>query len=137
MYDWPVASSIVWPPRWCGIAIAPLCCPIWRRIACTRIGGPLLFGRLWERLGIAEVLGELLQDRGFEFAVERAVFASVLHRLFVSGSDRSCEKWMAGNRIAGIDGLRINRRTRRSAIRGAATNASKNLIFTENVPLRY
>ena len=26
------------------------------RIACTRIGGPLLFGRLWERLGIAEVL---------------------------------------------------------------------------------
>jgi hypothetical protein len=25
------------------------------RIACTRIGGPLLFGRLWERLGIAEV----------------------------------------------------------------------------------
>ena len=52
-----------------------------RRIACTRIGGPLLFGRLWERLGIAEVVGELLQDRGFEFAVERAVFASVLHRL--------------------------------------------------------
>src|SRR5262252_5703270 len=38
------------------------------RIACMRIGGPLLFGRLWERLGIAEVLGELLQDRGFEFA---------------------------------------------------------------------
>jgi hypothetical protein len=23
------------------------------RIACTRIGGPLLFGHLWERLGIA------------------------------------------------------------------------------------
>ncbi len=34
------------------------------RIACTRIGGPLLFGRLWERLGIAEVLGELLASRG-------------------------------------------------------------------------
>jgi hypothetical protein len=32
------------------------------------------------------VLGELLAIRGFEFAVERAVFASVLHRLFVSGS---------------------------------------------------
>ena len=31
------------------------------RIACTRIGGPLLFGRLWERLGIAEVPGELQQ----------------------------------------------------------------------------
>src|SRR5215469_6087914 len=56
---------------------------------------------------IAEVLGELLQGRGFEFAVERAVFASVLHRLFVSGSDRSCEKWMADYRIAGIDGLQL------------------------------
>ena len=75
------------------------------RIACTRIGGALLFGRIWERLGIAAVLDELLQDRGFEFAVERAVFASVLHRLFVSGSDRSCDKWMADYQIAGIAGL--------------------------------
>jgi hypothetical protein len=78
------------------------------RIACTRIGGPLLFGRLWERLGIAEVLGELLLERGFEFAVERAVFASVLHRLFVSGSDRSCDKWVADYRIDGIDGLQLH-----------------------------
>ena len=78
------------------------------RIACTRIGGPLLFGRIWERLGIATVLSELLQDRGFEFAVEHAVFASVLHRLFVSGSDRSCDKWMADYRIAGIDGLHLH-----------------------------
>ena len=78
------------------------------RVACTRIGGPLLFGRVWERLGIARVLGELLQGRGFEFAVERAIFASVLHRLFVSGSDRSCEKWMADYQIAGIDGLQLH-----------------------------
>ena len=78
------------------------------RIACTRIGGPLLFGRLWERLGIAEVLGQLLTDRGFEFAVERAVFVSVVHRLFVSGSDRSCEKWMADYRIAGIEELQLH-----------------------------
>jgi hypothetical protein len=78
------------------------------RIACSRIGAPLLFGRLWERLGIAAVLAELLADRGFEFAVERAVFASVLHRLFVSGSDRSCEKWMTDYRIAGIDGLQLH-----------------------------
>jgi hypothetical protein len=84
-------------------------------IACTRIGGPLLFERLWERLGIAVVLGELLRGRGFEFApgvrwgrLERAVFASVLHRLFVSGSDRSCEKWMADYRIDGIDGLQLH-----------------------------
>jgi hypothetical protein len=52
--------------------------------------------------------GQLLTDRGFEFAVERAVFASVLHRLFVSGSDRSCEKWMVDYRIAGIEELQLH-----------------------------
>jgi hypothetical protein len=31
------------------------------------------------------------------------------HRLFVSGSDRSCEKWMADYRIAGIEELQPTR----------------------------
>ena len=60
------------------------------RLSCQRIGGPLLFGRLWERLGIGAVLEELLAPRAFEFALERAVFVATLHRLFVSGSDRDC-----------------------------------------------
>ena len=77
-------------------------------LACTRIGGPLLFGRLWERLGLGEVVKELLDGRGFGFDVERAVFVSVLHRLFVSGSDRSCEKWMADYAIEGVEGLRLH-----------------------------
>lgn len=38
-------------------------------VAAKRIGGPLLFGKLWERLGIGEVLGDLLKDRAFGFAV--------------------------------------------------------------------
>lgn len=63
-------------------------------VAAKRIGGPLLFGKLWERLGIGEVLGDLLKDRAFGFAVERAVFVATLHRLFVSGSDRDCASWM-------------------------------------------
>ena len=50
---------------------------------------------LWERLGLGGVVKELLDGRGFGFDVERAAFVSVLHRLFVSGSDRSCEKWTA------------------------------------------
>jgi len=91
------------------------------RIACARIGGSLLFGRIWERLGIAAVLDELLHDRGFEFAVERAVFASVLHRLFVSGSDRRCDKWMADYRIAGIDGLQLHHLYRAMAWLGEET----------------
>ncbi|MFW6147155.1 MAG: hypothetical protein ACOC6B_02060 [Thermodesulfobacteriota bacterium] len=31
--------------------------------------------------------------RKFAFDVERAIFLTVLHRLMVSGSDRSCDKW--------------------------------------------
>jgi len=77
-------------------------------VAAKRIGGPLLFGRIWERLGIAAVLGELLEHRAFEFAVERAVFVATLHRLFVSGSDRDCSSWMADYDIAGVDGLDLH-----------------------------
>jgi transposase len=77
-------------------------------VAAKRIGGPLLFGRIWERLGIADVLGELLKHRAFEFAVERAVFVGTLHRLFVSGSDRDCSPWMEDYDIPGVDDLDLH-----------------------------
>jgi hypothetical protein len=77
-------------------------------LACRRIGPPLLFGRLWQDTGIHAVLGELLAQRSFEFAVERAVFIAVLHRLMVSGSDRACEKWLADYAIPGSDGLDLH-----------------------------
>jgi len=78
------------------------------RVSARRLGAPLVFGRLWERLGVSEVLAELLKDRAFEFAVERAVFVSVLHRLFVAGSDRACEQWMAEYKIPGIEELQLH-----------------------------
>ena len=78
------------------------------RLCCRRIGGPLVFGRLWEQTGIGAVLEDLLAARRFGFAVERAVFVSVLHRLFVSGSDRACEKWLADYRIAGAEDLQLH-----------------------------
>ena len=77
-------------------------------VAAKRIGGSLLFGRLWERLGIGEVLGDLLKERAFEFAVERAVFVATLHRLFVSGSDRDCASWMEDYDIPDADGLDLH-----------------------------
>ena len=48
------------------------------RIASLRIGGPLLFGRLWDRLRVGDVLKEVLADRRFGFAVERVVFVATL-----------------------------------------------------------
>src|SRR5215211_2399178 len=77
-------------------------------LACKRIGAPLLFGRLWEETGCRVVIEDLLAGRGFEFAVEWAIFATVLHRIMVSGSDRACEKWLADYDIPGVDGLALH-----------------------------
>ena len=78
------------------------------RLACKRIGAPLLFGRLWEETGCRAVIEDLLSGRAFEFAVERAVFTIVLHRILVSGSDRACETWMADDDLPGVDGLALH-----------------------------
>jgi hypothetical protein len=93
-------------------------------IACRRIGGPLLFGRLWEETGCRAVLEELLAGRGFEFDVERAIFATVLHRLFVSGSDRACDKWIADYAIPGTDGLALHHLYRAMAWLGEELDAA-------------
>ena len=77
-------------------------------LACKRFGAPLLFGRLWEETGCRAVVESLLTGRAFEFPVERAVFATVLHRIMVSGSDRACEKWMADYDISDVDGLALH-----------------------------
>src|SRR3954452_11558072 len=78
------------------------------RLSCKRIGGPLLFGRLWERLGIGAVLEDFAAPRAFAFALERAVFVATLHRLFVSGSDRDCAAWMQDYLIPGAEGLALH-----------------------------
>src|ERR1039457_7034006 len=77
-------------------------------VAAKRIGGKWLFGRIWERLVFADVFGELLKHRAFEFAVERAVFVGTLHRLFVSGSDRGCSSWLEDYDIPGVEGLDLH-----------------------------
>ena len=79
------------------------------RFEVRRIGAPLLFGRLWGETGCRAVLSHLLTGRGFGFDVERAVFVAVLHRLMVSGSDRSCAHWMADYAIPGAEGLTLHR----------------------------
>src|SRR6266404_871432 len=61
--------------------------------------------RLGHEVGCRAVLEELAAGRQFEFAAERAVFLTVLHRLFVSGSDRAAEKWRADYRMEGTEAL--------------------------------
>ena len=73
----------------------------------SRIGPGLIFQRLWEACSISQVLNALLKDRRFEFSVERAIFVTVLHRLFAPGSDRAAEKWKEDHSIEGAAGLSL------------------------------
>ena len=57
----------------------------------------------------------MAQDHGFAFDLERAVYASVLHRLMVSGSDRHAEAWTQHCRIPGAEHIGLRQLyTRRS-----------------------
>ena len=83
-----------------------------------KIGPGLIFERLWKELGIDGILSRLLADRKFTFNVERAIFLTVLHRLFTSGSDRSCDKWHRDYAIHGVDGLSLHHLYRAMAFVG-------------------
>ena len=67
----------------------------------ARIGPALVCERLWQACSIGKVLTGLLRERHFGFSVERAIFLSVLHRLFAPGSDRAAEKWKQDYAIDG------------------------------------
>jgi hypothetical protein len=71
------------------------------KIATRRIGPALVFERLWEETGCRAVIAELAGKRKHGFALERAVFLTVLHRLFVSGSDRAADRWREDYAIVG------------------------------------
>ena len=90
-----------------------------------KIGPSLIFERLWKELGIGKIIKRLLVERKFEFNVERAIFLTVLHRLFVSGSDRSCEKWRWDYVIEGVEDLSLNHLYRAMAFLGEVIEDQK------------
>lgn len=57
-----------------------------------RIGPALIFQRLWQQMGCQRAVEQLLEGRRFACDVERAVFLTVLHRLFDPGSDRAADQ---------------------------------------------
>ena len=50
------------------------------------------------------MIENLAAERSFGFSLERACFLTVLHRLMVSGSDRSADAWREDYRIEGTEG---------------------------------
>jgi transposase len=95
-----------------------------------KIGPGLVFRRLWKELGIDAILHGLLTDRKFAFDVERAVFLTVLHRLFPSGSDRSCDKWHRDYVISGVNGLSLHHLYRAMAFLGEETEDQVDRTFS-------
>ena len=87
-------------------------------VTVQRIGPDLVFGRLWKECGIQEVIQSLLQARRYDFDVERAVYLTVLHRLFASGSDRAAERWREDYLIAGTESLDLHHLYRAMAFLG-------------------
>jgi transposase len=87
-------------------------------VTVLRIGPDLVFGRLWKECGIQEVIQSLLEARRYDFDVERAVYLTVLHRLFASGSDRAAERWREDYLIPGTEALELHHLYRAMAFLG-------------------
>jgi transposase len=77
-------------------------------VSTQHVGPALIFERLWQQSGCQRVIKQLLARRRFEFDLERALFLTVLHRLFGSGSDRAAEKWRRHYHIEGCDSLQLH-----------------------------
>lgn len=75
-----------------------------------RIGVPLLFQRLWEETGCADAIKHFSLQRKFEIPLERILFATVIHRIMSSGSDRACVlRWLPGYNVGNLDDPRLHR----------------------------
>lgn len=79
-----------------------------RVVRTMSIGPALIFERLWKELGIRSSLGKFLVGRQFGFSVERAVFVTVLNRLFSPGSDRAATMWIGGYQVEGAGNLGLH-----------------------------
>ena len=73
-----------------------------------RIGPALVFERLWAATGCRAVIDDLARERKHEFALERAIFLTVLHRLMGGGSDLAADRWREDYRIAGAEALELH-----------------------------
>jgi transposase len=90
-----------------------------------KVGPALIFERLWKELGIGSIVSSLVSSRKYGFSVERALFLTVLHRLFVSGSDRGCEKWRRDYLISGVEELELHQLYRAMAFLGEELSDQK------------
>jgi Transposase DDE domain len=71
-------------------------------------GPALVFGRLWERQGLPEILDRFADGRRFGFEPERVAFALALQRLCAPGSDLQGAAWAQTIEAPGFDDLALH-----------------------------
>jgi len=94
-----------------------------------QLGPDLVFGRLWQTTGVQRVLGNLLEQRSFEFPIERAIYLAVLHRLFASGSDRAAERWVRDVVVPGAEEVELHHLYRAMRWLGEAKDEVEEALF--------
>jgi DDE family transposase len=71
-------------------------------------GPALVFGPLWQRQGLPEMLGRLAAGRRFGFDPERVAFALALQRLCAPGSDLQGAAWAQTVEAQGFEDLALH-----------------------------
>jgi hypothetical protein len=75
----------------------------------SKVWGPaLVFGRLWEAQGLAEVLLRLSSGGRFQFDLERVCFGLTLQRLCEPGSDLQGSEWLQSVESPGLSGIELH-----------------------------
>src|SRR5262249_53872105 len=75
------------------------------------------------------ILAGVLLGRDFPFDVERAVYLTVLHRLFESGSDRAADRWRRDVRIPGSEQIELHQLYRTMRWLGETKDAIEEQLF--------
>jgi len=102
----------------------------------TRQWGPaLVFGRLWERQGLPDLVRRLAQDRKFEFDLERSTFAMALQRLCAPGSDLAGSEWVKTVAAPGFEGLALQHFYRTAAFLAGVRQDLESRLFHRDLNL--
>lgn len=98
-------------------------------------GPALVFGRLWDRQGLPDLLRKLAQDRKFEFDLERATFALALQRLCAPGSDPAGSDWVKTVEAPGFEGLALQHFYRTAAFLAGVRQDLESRLFRRDLNL--
>jgi hypothetical protein len=98
-------------------------------------GPALVFGRLWERQGLPDLLRQLAQGRKFEFDLERAAFAMALQRLGAPGSDLAGSEWIKTVEAPGFEGLALQHFYRTAAFLAGVRQDLETQLFRRDLNL--